>query len=590
MEPGGIATLTMTGGRRPIAGTGQLVLISTAGIDRLRVVVTRPTPFLERYRWVLIAAGLLALGAIAAVVVWRRSRRLRREGADEGRSRRDPVPSKGFTHSDEPTGADGLRREEYVRHLAELARYATLPTVIGVFGERGTGKTSMLRQVRDRLKEASECAHTWYNPWRHQYDENPVLPLLHVIVEDLKLSRNESVRRILRTVSDVLGSLVLSASVKIDLSDVRKSIEDYDNEHFRLRSERTRLHDHLSRLIDEALAASGKQRLVVFVDDLDRCEPERIIVLLEALKLHFDRNNCVFVLGLAKGPLIQAVREKYRDPVGDYLDKIIQFPFEMPRLSEGDFDRYLDGLLTDDIRPASAVLRCGLRRNARAIKRFVNVLILQDRVAKERLEPYDVSFLAAVLLLRDSAPDDYARLMEDPGLLRRAADGETASQAGLSALTLSVIKELRWSPSGIPDDVLAYIDLVRESPVRQPSDLVPESWQSVPELGRQRELRTALETLKLDVFHRAAEVAGDEGGLLEPVLRVRGRSAPASPPWTPSWPSPRPRSTCRATSGRARASSRRAWLGGWPPCGRGRCRSCSRAARSRPTCPSPNGG
>ena len=535
LEPGGTATLTMIAGRRPHAGTGQLVLISTAGTDRLRVAVTPPPPFLQRYPWVTVTGGVLLLAAFVAVMVWRRSARPRKKVHDEARMKakdagslsRVPAASKGFTHSDEPARVDTLRRSEYVRQLAELARHATPPMVIGVFGEWGTGKTSMLQQVRDWLQEnAPECAHVWFNPWQHQYDENPILPLLHVIVEDLGLSRRDKVRRTLRTVSDVLGSLVLSASLKVDLSNVRKSVEDYDNEHFRLRSERTRLHEHMRDLIDEALAACGKQRLVVFVDDLDRCEPERIIVLLEALKLHFDRDNCVFVLGLAKGPLIEAVREKYRNPVGDYLDKIIQFPFEMPRLSEEDFARYLDGLLTDEIRPAGDMLRCGLRRNARAIKRFVNVLILQDRVAKERrLDPYDVSLLAAVLLLRDSAPDDYARLVADPALLRRVEFGpddrpqrQDDATAGLSELTLNVVRELRRSPSGVPDDVLAYIDLVSKSPVPQPSDLTAEPSPPVSEFERQLELRTALEALATDLLARA----GDEDDLLEPVLLVRG--------------------------------------------------------------------
>ncbi|WP_327585385.1 P-loop NTPase fold protein [Nonomuraea sp. NBC_00507] len=527
--PGGTGTVTLVAGKRPHAGTGQLVLISSAGVDRLRVAVTPPAPFLQRYPFVPAVAGVLALAAIAGTVFWRRGRRRRQNTESAGPSPRGPVQrdSRGFTHSDEPAQRDGLRREEYARHLAELARYASPPMVIGVFGEWGTGKTSMLMQVRDRLSEAPECAHVWFAPWRHQYDDNPVLPLLHVIVKDLALERRHNVQRTLRTISDVLGSLVLSTSLKINLSDVRQSIKDYDSEHFRIRSERTRLDEYLGELIDEALAACGKERLVVFVDDLDRCDADRITSLLESLKLHFNRDNCVFLLGVAKGPLIEAVREKYKNPVGDYLDKIIQFPFEMPRLSEEDFARYLDGLLTDEIRTAGDMLKCGLRRNARAIKRFVNVLILQDRVAKDRrLDPYDVSILAAVLLLRDGAPDDYARLMEDPALLRRLAQEADGEPDGWSELAVSIVRELRGMPGGVPNDILAYIDLVRESPVPPSSDLIagapPKQEEPASELSRQLELRAVLEDLAVDVRTRVDRLVEDDGRLLEPVVRVQG--------------------------------------------------------------------
>ncbi len=534
LAPGGTTAVNMIAGPRPHAGTGQLVLISPEGVARLRVTVTPPpVPFLQRYAWTIACAGMALL---AAAVAWllRKRLRLRPRRARQARGSLErplrsstPPDSKGFTHSDEPALKDGLRREEYARHLADLARYATPPMVLGVFGEWGTGKTSMLMQVRHQLSDATECAHVWFDPWRHQYDENPVLPLLHVIVKDLGLEDRDNVQRTLRIISDVLGSLVLSASLKINLSDVRKSVEDYDSKHFRIRSERTRLDEHLGNLIDQALAATGKQRLVVFVDDLDRCDADRIISLLEALKLHFNRDNCVFVLGVAKEPLIAAVREKYTDPVGDYLDKIIQFPFEMPRLSEDDFARYLDGLLTDEIREAGPMLRCGLRRNARAIKRFVNVLILQDRVAKDRrLDPYDVSVLAAVLLLRDSAPVDYARLMADPALLLRVQSSPASESAELSELTLNIARELGNSPSGLPDDVLAYIDLVRESPVPQPSDLVsPAEQPPAAELSRQLELRAMLEEVTADVRTRADDLLGDlvaDHDPLEPVLRVQG--------------------------------------------------------------------
>jgi Cdc6-like AAA superfamily ATPase len=525
LGPGGAATVVMVPGKRPRAGNGQLVLISAAGIDRRQVSVT-VTPFLERYRLALIAAALLVV-AVAVLLWWRRPA----HDKEEPPSARPAGESPGYTHSDEPAATDRLNRKVYAEYLAELARTETPPLVIGILGEWGTGKTSMLMQVRDIVATDPQCAQVWFDPWRHQYDDNPVLSLLHTIVTELGLEKRQHVRRTLRTISEVLGSLVLSASIKLNVADVRRSFVEYDAENFRIRSERTRLDEHLGRLIRLALATLNKSRLVVFVDDLDRCHADQITALLDALKLHFNRADCVFVLAVDKEPLLAAVREKYQDPRGDYLDKIVQLPFDMPRLSDEDFDQYLDDLLDDGLKDAIPSLRSGLRSNPRAIKRFVNVLTLQDRVARARgLDPYDVTVLAAVLLIRDGDSTFYARLAEDPTLLKRIAeDIETAGEDELPAwspLPLKIVEAIRES---VPEDVRPYIDLVKASPVPTPGDLTLPLAESAsaavpdaaPGLGRpsRRALGTARDVLAEGVLARADRVSGDEGELLPPVIR-----------------------------------------------------------------------
>jgi len=77
-------------------------------------------------------------------------------------------------------------------------------------------------------------------------------------------------------------------------------------------------------------ARPGKEprRLVVFVDDLDRCLPEKAIQVLEALKLFLDVKGCIFVLGLDPEAIESAVRTRYQEEIKprEYLEKIIQVP------------------------------------------------------------------------------------------------------------------------------------------------------------------------------------------------------------------------------------------------------------------------
>ncbi|MGP4103955.1 P-loop NTPase fold protein [Nonomuraea sp. KM90] len=259
------------------------------------------------------------------------------------------------------------------------------------------------------------------------------------------------------------------------------------------------------------------------MDDLDRCDGEQITALLEALKLHFNRDNCVFFLAVAKEPLISAVRSKYQDmPVDNYLDKIVQFPFEMPRLPDPAFHDYLDSLLREQIRPARDLLAIGLPRNPRTVKRFVNVLILQDRVARARgLADYDLCILAAVLLIRDADKDFYDRLSGDSTLLNRIAeDLETASTDQLpdwNPLPLGIVRCLLGMKRAVPGDVSSYIDLVKASPLpRQSDEVAPE--ESLP---RDPVSGAVPSSVFLERLGRRVDlVVGEEGELLPSLARV----------------------------------------------------------------------
>ncbi|MFI7110259.1 P-loop NTPase fold protein [Nonomuraea sp. NPDC050227] len=528
LPAGGNVTVTLVPGPRLRETSGQLVLYAETGVTRreLRVV---PRHLLLRL-WPHLAGGLLLVGLLAWLM-WRRRRPLVEPAPSPKEEEQAPA---GFTHSDEPAVTDSLGRAEYAQALALLAHSASPPMVIGVYGDWGIGKTSLLKQVRQVIDDQyGDCAHVWFDPWRHQYDDNPVLPLLHTLVAELGLAKKEQVARTLRTISEVLGSLVLSSTARVNLADVRSSLKEYDEQHFRIRSDRARLDEYLTDLIAQALAETGKKRLVVFIDDLDRCAGDQVAGLLEALKLHFNRDNCVFFLAVAKEPLLVALGEKYKGlQVDHYLDKIIQFPFEMPRLSAAAFDDYLRSLLPEEIMPTRDLLRIGLPRNPRSIKRFLNVLILQDRIAKARkLSPYDVSTLAAILLIREGDGEFYARLAQDASLLQRIKEdldtAEEGRQLDWSQLPLQLISRFRDSHRAVPADVSAYIDLVRSTPIPEHSE---EESKAVPPVGQplvaaaRGELAEGLAVLAERVERQVGQLLPAGGAVLAQDLDMDGRA------------------------------------------------------------------
>jgi len=477
--PGQSAVFRLTRGARPRAWRGELVVVSAAGLDRRPVVVAQPAHGVWAWLKKQAASGWPLVAAIVVILLillpygrarWGRRWRAAPKTLSTTAAYGDAVPDTEGWHNDESTSDDRLDRGQYVAALARLARTVEPPMVIGLFGEWGSGKTTLLRHIHTELTaETKECALVWFDAWKHQFDENPVLPLLHAVVRDLGLEGHGEVRRALWVITEALSSIALSATTRLTAEDVRKSIDAYDEANFRLRSTRTRLDEHFAELVTKALRARGARRLIIFIDDLDRCLPDQIIALLEALKLYLNRHECVFLLAVDNERLVKVIAGKYGD-LGiegtDYLEKIVQMPFLMPRLSPPVFERYVDHLLPEEVRTAAPLLQVALKPNPRAIKRFINVLVLHDVIARVRgVSPYDVQVLATVLLLRANVPEFYRALEADPSLLRRVADDGIKALAGIEmALWADEIVALVGRTPGVPRDVTDYLDLATASP------------------------------------------------------------------------------------------------------------------------------
>jgi hypothetical protein len=103
----------------------------------------------------------------------------------------------------------------------------------------------------------------------------------------------------------------------------------------------------------ELIAATGKTRLVVLIDDLDRCTPRRIIENLEAIKLFLNVEKTAFVIAADESIVSNAVKSEYskysheasekemRDIGSSYMEKLIQIPYKLPRLTHKEAETYI---------------------------------------------------------------------------------------------------------------------------------------------------------------------------------------------------------------------------------------------------------
>lgn len=180
-------------------------------------------------------------------------------------------------------------------------------------------------------------------------------------------------------------------------------------------------------------------RLVVFVDDLDRCLPEKAIQVLEAIKLFLDVQDCVFLLGIDQDVIARGIEMKYKD-VRDkrdadgqphftiegikYLEKIIQLPFQIPPVIQDDMGKFVEGLSDEwPHEDCHKVFAVGLGDNPRSIKRTVNTFLMLLKLAEKREKKLKGQVkpirLAKVVAIQAVHPDLYNLLLkEEPRYLR----------------------------------------------------------------------------------------------------------------------------------------------------------------------------
>ncbi|MBS1717108.1 MAG: hypothetical protein JSS72_05190 [Armatimonadetes bacterium] len=329
-----------------------------------------------------------------------------------------------------PALVDQLHRANLVKDVGDLIHSCEPPQVFGVSGDWGSGKTSFLRQLQRYISgECGVCPEwkptglhqrhpnhenvipIWFEAWRYEHESLPVIALLHEIREQLSIiarTKNElkkigevSIRAALAILDKAGEGIKLSGLTKVQGIGEKWEADRY---YTPLSSEAIR--KQLEYAIDQLLGnkkAKASKRLVILVDDLDRCEPSTAFRLLEGMKVYLNLSNCVFVLGMNQSVVELGIAQLYKDLPGipnhmakEYLEKICQNVWHLP---VGGFDpqQFLEATLpmpklTNDS-PKSEVLRHEffsealaivkefdfLPRNARRIKAFANVI---DRISK----------------------------------------------------------------------------------------------------------------------------------------------------------------------------------------------------------------
>ena len=280
--------------------------------------------------------------------------------------------------SDNETKVDMLNNRAIAKTVVEVIKDCEdRPISIGVHGDWGAGKSSVLAMIEDEFfdnKEGIECIR--FNGWRHQGFEDSKIALMSGIVSELTKKRKlgeetkDTLKNLWKSINwmsvvKFVGGAVLSASTGIPSTGLlsmdflksrsNKKSDTMINQDNSLSKE----FSDFQRLFAELLEKSKIKKLIVLIDDLDRCLPKVTIETLEAVRLFMFTESTAFVIAADESMIEYAVRNHFPDiSIGEdeenayskrYLEKLIQVPFRIPTLGKVESEMYITLLLISSV-------------------------------------------------------------------------------------------------------------------------------------------------------------------------------------------------------------------------------------------------
>ena len=354
---------------------------------------------------------------------------------------------------DEPISESSKDNLDLSIHANSLIKYieeTDTPITIGIQGEWGSGKTSLINSINHVLNQNPRYKQIWINSWEYSLLSTPEESLMKIVSKIIKellecdktIGAADKVGNAAKKVFE--GALRITAGVVAGSSGQKVAEELFDDTDKSISD----LRQELGKLVTGVKESSTQpfEKIIVYVDDLDRIEPKNAVSILELLKNIFNVPNCVFILAIDYQVVVKGLEHKFGKQTAEnewefraFFDKIIQLPFMMP-MGQYNIGKYVNKLLIDigfvegDGLDTAAIREIIVRTvggNPRAIKRLVNSVSLiqifsetkaeaesdepeKDDVDIEVTEEQKKFLLFSLLCLQIAYPHIYTLLTEKP--------------------------------------------------------------------------------------------------------------------------------------------------------------------------------
>lgn len=256
------------------------------------------------------------------------------------------------------------------------------PATIGIYGDWGSGKSSLMKMVKKALETDENTLTVEFNGWLFEGYEDAKTALCGTILDEMQKHEKRFVKaknKIKTLFEKVDGGKLLSKGAKYGLdflltggigtvteltltgliSAVKQKAGDVSEDEIKKVVDAIKADDskraeikNFRNVFKDVFEDCKGERLVVFIDELDRCTPDTILDIFEAIRLFLYVPGTTFIIGADERLVSYAVKTKYKDIPGhdidiskEYLEKLVQYPVKIPQLNEPEVKQYITCLL-----------------------------------------------------------------------------------------------------------------------------------------------------------------------------------------------------------------------------------------------------
>lgn len=268
---------------------------------------------------------------------------------------------------------DLIGRDEIVNNVCALIRNLSKDEhfCLALNGEWGSGKSFVIDMLEEKLKTNEEYFIVKYDAWENSFYSDPLIAILYCILDGLQenlyyirgakeygAAAKVIVKNVGKVASDIakavdptnkiekVFNVISSISNGIKNSIKALKFDKTDNETFKefksYKSLLNEVKETLNKLTSFEINNGKQTKLIILVDEIDRCLPNEQLKVLERLHHLLDVKNCFVVCSLNKKSMEQCFKHSFDNNGDDYLKKFFDKEIYLKSLSES----YLDNLLT----------------------------------------------------------------------------------------------------------------------------------------------------------------------------------------------------------------------------------------------------
>ncbi len=296
--------------------------------------------------------------------------------------------------------------------------------LIAIYGPWGSGKSCLMKTIYNNL-DKNKFNVIWFNTWKYEKDDNLAYSLFKYIIKDNYLEKiKEQGSNFLSIAYGIFKSLAKGVEVNLDISNIKMGLDVLNIKPGEVLDEAERqdkiineninkqkcLWEKVEEFEDEfkRIKFKGDKKLVVFLDDLDRCESENIITLISAIKLLLSINKkIIFIIGVDRTAVTLALKNKYNNDYNkadEYLEKIFSITFELiNNIQENNFIKYIKniiGLHENNVKLILDFFEAIHFTNSRHVKKVLRKYYLMKNYLKTKgIDVYDVYNIILILYI-----------------------------------------------------------------------------------------------------------------------------------------------------------------------------------------------